>query len=110
MSIKAKESRQIKKARKKLKKQFASEEKKINAEALQRMDRAIHHYINRHAGERIDLKSKTFTLFDENKHPATPESKFVLEMLKDLQQEKPEQKPPSSLEERITYEGPVSTS
>lgn len=101
MVVKAKESPQVQKARKKIKQQLAAAEQRINDEALREMRLVIQRQIARHHSERIDLKSKVVTLFDENKHPAKSESKFVNRLLKDLKQP-PKTKKKGELEGRIT--------
>lgn len=100
MAVKAKESPQIQKARKKIKQQLAAAEKRVNTEALREMRALIQRQIARHTAERVDLKSKVVT-FDENKHSAKTESKFVNRLLKQLKH--PEKsKPKNELEGRIT--------
>lgn len=84
MATKAKESRQILKARKKLKNQIAEESKFINANSLEKIRKTIHYWLSRHSNERVNLKSKAITLFDENRHSAKPQNKFILSMLKNL--------------------------
>lgn len=81
---KAKESTQISKARKKLLQQMADENKHITAQALDNIRKSIHYWIARHADERISLKSKEITLFDENRHPAKPQNRFILDLLYNL--------------------------
>ncbi len=87
MATKAKESAQIAKARKKLKQQIVEEHKHINEHALQEMRKVIQHWIARHEQERVDLKDKTITLFDENKHTVQPKSKFISSLMKNLKQQ-----------------------
>lgn len=86
MSDKAKESAQVQKARKKIKDQLADAEKRINPEALHEMARIIQLQLSRRSSERINLKNKTVTLFDENQHSAKTESKFVNRLLKQIKQ------------------------
>lgn len=83
--IKAKESAQVLKARKKLMQQMAEENEHITAQALDKIRKSIHYWIARHAGERIDLKSKEITLFDENRHSVGPQNKYILNLLQSLQ-------------------------
>jgi hypothetical protein len=82
--IKAKESAQILKARKKLLQQIADENKHVTAQALDKIRKSIHHWISRHADDRINLKSKEITLFDENRHSAKPQNRFILNLLQNL--------------------------
>lgn len=84
MAVKAKESRQVEKLRRKLKTQMAEEHKKINKKALEQMRITMKRWIQRHAGERINLLNKTFTLFDENKHPATSQDQYIASVAKRL--------------------------
>jgi hypothetical protein len=104
MSAKAKESAQIQKARKKLKQQLAAAEKRINTEALQEMSKIIQAQITRHNPERISLKKKVVTLFDENTHPAKTESKFVMRLLHQLKSRLSKEKRAKALAGRITVE------
>jgi hypothetical protein len=88
MAIKAKESPQVQKARNKIKQQLAEADNRTNAEALKKMTLLIQRQILRHTPDRINLKTKQVShlpLFDENKHPAKTESKFVHHLLKELQ-------------------------
>lgn len=81
MGSKAKESYQIQKARKKLARQFEAEDQLINEKALGQMKQAIQIWIGRHQSERVPLKDLAIELFDENKHSAQVQSRFVKEML-----------------------------
>lgn len=104
MATKAKESPQIQKARNKIQQHLAEADKRINTEALKEMALLIQRQISRHTPDRINLKAKQVTrvsLFDENKHPAKTESKFVNRLLKELQQPK-KSKRKNDLEGRIT--------
>lgn len=101
MAIKAKESPQVLKARRKLKKQMAEENKRITANALREMAKNIAHWLARHQKERIPLKDKTITLFDSNRHSARTQSKFINHLLQGLKQDK-EQTEPKPLGGRIT--------
>lgn len=84
MVIKAKESAHVRKARRKLRQQLNEEHKKVNKKALEQMSISIKRWISRHAGERISLLSKTFTLFDENQHPAPPQDQYINELSKSI--------------------------
>lgn len=86
MGPKAEESRQIKKARKKLEKQLAKENELINEKAIQQMKKAIQIWINRHQDERVELQER-LDLFDENRHSAKSESKFVNHLMSQLKKE-----------------------
>ena len=65
------ESDKTKKARDKLKKQFEEIEKQITPEALKQKSLEIHRWIARHAHNRVILKNKNISLFDENQNTAT---------------------------------------
>lgn len=84
MVARAKESAQVEKARRRLQKKFAKEEKRMTSEALRQMAFVIEGQLARHASERIDLKSKEIELFDANRHPAAVKSRFVSQLLNDL--------------------------
>jgi hypothetical protein len=84
MINKAKESAHVRKARRKLRQQIADENKKINKKALEQMSINIKRWISRHSGERISLLSKTFTLFDENQHPAPAQDQYINELSKSI--------------------------
>ena len=73
----APESVKTKKAREKLLKQVASVESRINLKALERKSMEIHRWIARHAPNRIVLRSKAISLFDENKNAAQVSKKIV---------------------------------
>jgi hypothetical protein len=103
MATKAKESPQIQKARNKIKQQLANADKRINSEALKEMTLLIQRQLLRHTPDRVSLKKKQVShvpIFDENKHPAKTESKFVHHLLKELQHPK-KTKRKSNLEGRI---------
>jgi hypothetical protein len=82
--MKANESSHIVKAREKLKNQLERKDKLLTQQALERIRKTMHSWIARHASERISLKSKDIKLFDENRHPAKIENKFILNKLKSL--------------------------
>lgn len=82
--MKAKESYHIAKAREKLKQQIDRKDKLFTPKALERIRITMHNWIAKHAAERVNLKSKDIKLFDENRHPAKIENKFILNKLKNL--------------------------
>lgn len=82
--MKAEESYQVQKARKKLQRQFEKENKRIDEKALIQMKHAIQIWIKRHARERVALKGRPIQLFDENKHPAATKSRFVRDLITQL--------------------------
>ena len=67
----AEESDKTRKAREKLKKQLEANDKKITSQALKKTSIEIHRWIGRHAQNRVVLKSKNISLFDENQNTAT---------------------------------------
>ena len=64
------ESLRTKKTREKLKKHFEALDQTITPQALKRKSLEIHRWIARHASERIVLKAKSISLFDENQNTA----------------------------------------
>jgi hypothetical protein len=66
----AEESPKTRKAREKLKKQLEANDKKITPQALEKKSIEIHRWIARHAQNRVILKSKSISLFDENQNTA----------------------------------------
>jgi hypothetical protein len=64
------ESPKTRKAREKLKRQLEANDKKITAQALEKKTIEIHRWIERHAQNRVVLKSKSISLFDENQNTA----------------------------------------
>lgn len=66
----AEESPKTRKAREKLKKHLDAFDRKITPHALERKAIEIHRWISRHASQRIILKSKEISLFDENQNAA----------------------------------------
>jgi len=80
----AQESPKTQKVREKLKKKLEENDKKITPQALQKKTIEIHQWINRHAKQRIVLKSKSISLFDENQNTAHTSQRIrsLLEELK----------------------------
>ena len=66
----AEESPKTQKAREKLKKQLDAFEKKITPQALEKKAIEIQRWIARHASNRIALRTKSISLFDENQNAA----------------------------------------
>jgi hypothetical protein len=89
MGKKARESAQIMRARKKIEKQLQATENRMNIEALAHMRALIEKQIQRQAPERINLKKRQIVLFDENRHPAETQSKFVMHLLEKIKEGKP---------------------
>jgi hypothetical protein len=105
MTEKAKESKQVQKARKKLKLQILEEHKLLTENALKKVSNDIKQWISRHASERVQLKEKDISLFDENKHSAKVHSRFVKHLLTDLAEGR-EPVESNKLEGRITKPTP----
>ena len=97
----ARESRAVQKVRRKLEKIIDQEHKAITPDSMKEMSKTIQKWITRHQDLRINLQEKTFKLFNENKSPAQVKSKFVGQLLNQLQGDikKSEQLP--TLKERI---------
>lgn len=66
----AEESLKTRKAREKLKRQFDNVEKKITPQALEKKTIEIHRWIASYAAQRVVLKNKGISLFDENQNAA----------------------------------------
>lgn len=73
----AEESLQTKKAREKLKRKLEDQDKKITPQALEKKSIEIHDWIARHADERVSLKEKSISLFDENQNAAKLSEKIT---------------------------------
>jgi hypothetical protein len=99
--MRAKESPQIEKARKKLSQQMAEENKFITAQALDKIRKSIHYWIARHADDRVNLKSKEIRIFDENRHSAKPQNRFIMNLLNSLRVQNKNKKPSKKLSGRI---------
>jgi hypothetical protein len=84
--IGASESRQIKRAREKVKAHLEADDKQITNEALSKTKKLIHNWLNRHNPERIPLKSRAieYELFDTNQHPEGIHSHFVQHLRENL--------------------------
>ncbi len=82
----AEESEKTKKTREKLRKRLEEMDQGITPQALKRKSSEIHRWIARHARERIALRSKSISLFDENQNTADLSQKVsaVVEKLKSL--------------------------
>ena len=73
----AEESLKTKKAREKLLKRMQELDDKITKEALDRKSIEIHRWISRHADQRVTLRDKTISLFDENQNAAQISQKII---------------------------------
>lgn len=81
----AEESIKTKKVREKLKKHLEKIDSKITQQELSRKVIEIHRWISRHAFQRVTLKDKAFSLFDENQNTAKVSLK-IAKLLLQLQQ------------------------
>ncbi len=66
----ADESPKTRKAREKLKRKFDAFDKKVTPQALEKKVIEIQRWIARHASNRVALKIKSISLFDENQNAA----------------------------------------
>lgn len=73
----AEESLKTKKAREKLKKKLEDQDRQITPQALERKSIEIHNWIAKHAHQRVTLKEKSISLFDENQHAAKLSEKIT---------------------------------
>lgn len=85
----AEESEKTKKTREKLRKRLKEMDQGITPQALKRKSSEIHRWIARRASERVVLKSKSISLFDENQNAAALSQKVAAAMnkLKQLAEE-----------------------
>jgi len=87
----AEESIKTKKVREKLKKHLDKIEKQVTQQELNRKLSEIHRWISRHALHRVNIKLKSFALFDENQNAAKISQKItsiVFQLKERLQEEK----------------------
>ncbi len=77
MSAIAEESKQVKRAREKLKKKIEDANRLVTPEALAKMTEEIHLWISKNIKERVDLKGKNISLFDENENVASVSSRYI---------------------------------
>ena len=68
--IMADESDKTKRARRKLEKKLQQIDSDVSQKALDRTSKEIHRWIERQSGERVTLKNKSISLFDENRNSA----------------------------------------
>lgn len=73
----AEESLKTKKVREKLKKHFEKLDKQVTQQELSRKISEIHRWISRHAMQRVSIKLKSFSLFDENQNTAQISQKIA---------------------------------
>jgi hypothetical protein len=66
----AKESEKTEKARIKLKKKLEKIDRQVTQDGLKKKVQEIHHWISRHSSNRIVLRDKNISLFDENQNTA----------------------------------------
>lgn len=80
------ESRQVKKVREKLEKVLQEEHSHFNKEELNEVKHTIYQWIARHEPERVSIKNKSFTLFDENQHSSPLQSHYVQSLMEDIKE------------------------
>lgn len=81
----AKESDKILRAREKLETQTAIESGLITSDSKATARKKNLDWLNRHQGERINLKTeRQISPFDENRHPAIVQDKFVKQTMKQI--------------------------
>jgi len=82
----AEESLKTKKTREKLRKLLSEMDKEITTQALKRKSTEIHRWIARRASDRVALRTKSISLFDENQNAADLSQKVtaVVDKLKKL--------------------------
>lgn len=73
----AEESPKTRRVREKLKKHFEKIDKQVTQQELSRKISEIHRWISRHAPQRVGIKAKSFSLFDENKNTAQISQKIA---------------------------------
>jgi len=71
------ESAKTKKAREKLERQLEGYDAKITKEALEKKTMEIHQRISRYADQRVVLRAKSISLFDENQNAAESSQKIA---------------------------------
>lgn len=101
MVERAKESKAVQKVRRKLEKIIETENKSITLDSLKEMSRNIQKWINRHQDLRINLQEKNIKIFNENQSPAQVKSKFVHQLLNQIQDDFKKASPPPDLKERV---------
>ncbi len=90
----AEESPKTQKARKKLQRQLDAVDKMITEQALERKAIEIHRWIARHASQRVVLRTKAISLFDENQNAAS-ESQKVAQLVDQIKNVNPTASNPS---------------
>jgi hypothetical protein len=63
---KAKESSQVRRARRKLRKRMSEEDESITPDTLTKVMASIYRWLERHSSERISLKDRAIVKYDEN--------------------------------------------
>lgn len=81
---KAKESRRIQRARKKLEAKLIEEHAQFTPEHLDEVSKTIRKLLKRHHPVMTSLKQKKIEPFDENAHTARVTSEFVKHLRKEL--------------------------
>lgn len=73
----AEESVKTRKTRLKLQRRLQEMDKGITQQALKRTSSEIHRWIARHASDRVALRTKSISLFDENQNAANLSQKVA---------------------------------
>jgi hypothetical protein len=99
----AKESEKTKKARVKLQKKLEKIDRLVTQEGLKRKVQEIHYWISRHSSNRVTLKNKNISLFDENQNTARCSQRIasILETLRKGEFTKLKNKPKLNLRKKI---------
>ncbi len=71
------ESARTRKMREKLQQHWSELDRRINPDALKAMVEEIHCWISRHAYQRVSLRDKNISLFDENQNVAKTSHKVA---------------------------------
>lgn len=106
MVDRAKESKAVQKVRRKLEKIIETENKSITLDSLREMSRNIQKWITRHQDQRINLQEKNIKMFNENESPAQVKSKFVNQLLSQIQDDFKKSGPSPILKERVKQDKP----
>lgn len=106
MVERAKESKAVQKVRRKLEKIIETENKSITLDSLREMSRNIQKWITRHQDQRINLQEKNIKMFNENQSPAQVKSKFVQQLLSQIQDDFKKASSAPLLKERVRQPKP----
>lgn len=104
MKVKAKESPQVQRAKKKLEKEMAKEAGRINPEALEKTRSVMKREISRHEADRSKSSDLTVTLWDENKHSEISHNRHVKHLFNELRKAASNEPSPEILKERVRFQ------